>query len=481
MNTMKTDKLTKLTSVASYVLASVLVLIPFHAFLTVLAGSLTGQYEFIRLWKEVVLLALFPAAVILIWKTPGLWQRLKASWLFWAMAAYVLLHISLGLVALLKGQVNYYAMVFAWVINLRLFLVFIIALALAARSSWLRDHWHKLLLWPAAVVVAFGMLQLFALPVDFLQRFGYDASTIMPYETVDQKLDYIRIQATLRGANPLGAYLVLVLAALTVLLLRNAREKRQLTGVTFYSACLIVLMATYSRSAYIGALLAVLVAVWLVLTSRVARQRLAIGLAVFAMMAGGAALILRDNDHFENTFFHTNEHSTSPMSSNEARASALQSGLRDVVSEPFGRGPGTAGPASQHNLRPARIAENYYLQIGQETGWIGLGLFVAINLLVARELWRRRAGTLARVLLASLAGIAFINLLQHAWTDDTLALLWWGLAGIALASAAAPAILTASNPNKTQTDGNQKSNQKDKKKASNRHSKSRRQAKAAAA
>jgi hypothetical protein len=40
---------------------------------------------------------------------------------------------------------------------------------------------------------------------------------------------------------------------------------------------------------------------------------------------------------------------------------------------------------------------------------------------------------LPQILLASLAGITFVNLLSHAWTDDTLAYLWWGLAGIALA------------------------------------------------
>jgi hypothetical protein len=35
-------------------------------------------------------------------------------------------------------------------------------------------------------------------------------------------------------------------------------------------------------------------------------------------------------------------------------------------------------------------------------------------------------------LLASLIGISFVNLLSHAWADDTLAYLWWGLAGIAI-------------------------------------------------
>jgi hypothetical protein len=37
--------------------------------------------------------------------------------------------------------------------------------------------------------------------------------------------------------------------------------------------------------------------------------------------------------------------------------------------------------------------------------------------------------------LASLIGISVINLVSHAWMDDTLSLLWWGLAGIALAPA----------------------------------------------
>jgi hypothetical protein len=60
-------------------------------------------------------------------------------------------------------------------------------------------------------------------------------------------------------------------------------------------------------------------------------------------------------------------------------------------------------------------------------------LFIAINYLVACELWYRRNSLLARVLLASFVGITFVNLLSHAWADDTLAYLWWGLAGLAIA------------------------------------------------
>ncbi|MGZ6004876.1 MAG: hypothetical protein ACXWLH_01870, partial [Candidatus Saccharimonadales bacterium] len=63
---------------------------------------------------------------------------------------------------------------------------------------------------------------------------------------------------------------------------------------------------------------------------------------------------------------------------------------------------------------------------------IGLGLFVAINLYLAKLLWRSE-DWLAKSLLAILLGLTIVNCLSHAWADDTLAYIFWGLAGIALA------------------------------------------------
>ena len=74
------------------------------------------------------------------------------------------------------------------------------------------------------------------------------------------------------------------------------------------------------------------------------------------------------------------------------------------------------------------------MQIAQETGWLGLVLLVSIIVLVGRELYRLTGTSrLALVVFAALIGVSFVNLLSHAWTDDTLAFIWWGLAGIALA------------------------------------------------
>jgi O-antigen ligase len=157
----------------------------------------------------------------------------------------------------------------------------------------------------------------------------------------------------------------------------------------------------------------------------------------------GLYLGFRSSQTIQDVFLHTSTSSSSAASSNQIRNDALRNASRDVIDQPLGRGPGTAGPASFRNNHPARIAEDYYLQIGQEVGLIGMILFIAITILVARQLWFNRQDNLARILLASLIGISFVNLVSHAWTDDTLSLLWWGLAGIALA----PGILKARKKN----------------------------------
>lgn len=423
----------KVTTLATAAVAVILALIPFHAFLTVWAASAVGHYTALRLWKEILLVPLWIAAGWLVWRDRRLRYEAGKSWLLRLMAAYVLMQILLGAIALGRHEVNRAALGEGLIEDVRLLAIFFVAWAAASCSPWLRAYWQKLVLIPAAIVVAFGLLQAFVLPANFLSHFGYGPATIRPYELVDQNSQFVRVQSTLRGANPLGAYLVVIIAALAAVFLPKRTAKKFWFKVLLGLAALVVLYFTYSRSAYIGAALAIFGLAWLSIKHEKTKRRLLIAAAIVCLLVGSAALLLRHNTNFEDTFFHTSQLSHSPQSSNQNRTSALKSGIRDVLHEPFGRGPGTAGPASVHNSRPARIAENYFLQIGQETGWLGLGLFLAINALLAKELWKRHdePDHLALTLLVSLAGLTFINLLSHAWADDTLAYLWWGLAGVA--------------------------------------------------
>lgn len=419
----------KLSRLLSLAIVSIFVLIPFHALLTVWIGSNTGYLDLLRIWKEILVVALLPAVVVLLWRSDQIRYWLLTSWIVRLIGLYFLLNLAMAAWALMNHQANAEAVIYALLINLRFVGFFIICFVIAGSSSLLGQYWKRLLLVPAAIVIVFGLAQQFLLPYDFLRHFGYGTNTIPAYQTVDADLDYHRIQSTLRGANPLGAYMVLILPAILVGL-----SKRQLLRAGGLITGLVTLFYSYSRSAWAGLGLAfAALAGWLPKNSLWQRRKVLI-ITAGVVLAIAGIYGLRSNQTAQDTFFHTSDDSVSSVSSNEARLEAIKSGAKDVLHQPLGRGLGTAGPASFRNDHPPRIAENYYLQLGQEIGVLGILIFLGINFLIARKLWFRRNDCLSKVLLASLIGLTFVNLVSHAWTDDTLAYLWWGLAGIALST-----------------------------------------------
>ena len=78
------------------------------------------------------------------------------------------------------------------------------------------------------------------------------------------------------------------------------------------------------------------------------------------------------------------------------------------------------------------IIENQYLFIAHEVGWPGLALFVALFVMILVRLWKFRSDWLALGVLASGIGLALIGLLLPVWADDTVSIIWWGLAGLAI-------------------------------------------------
>lgn len=427
MNSKKSDWS---SSVSSYAVLLILALLPFHAVFTTWLGSVFGHLDLFRIWKELLLVPITLSAFWLGWREEPTRKWLKNSRLFRLIAIYIFLNIGLGLVALIKHEVNSTALIYALLVNTRFLVLFSACVLLGVKSEILSNQWRRIVLSSAVIVVAFGLLQHFVLPVDFLRHAGYGSDTIPAVHTVDHKPEYIRLQSTLRGPNPLGAYLVLIITLAAALYVEKGKKKARL--VALFTASSVVMFFSYSRSAWLGLLLSLgLILHWSVKTEKY--RRILIGGSILLVVIGaGLAVSFRNNDRLQNTLSHTDETSTSLESSNQARTEALVAGVKSVLNQPLGRGPGSAGPASFRNNHPPRIAENYFIQIGQELGLIGMAIFIAINLSVASLLWQRRQDTLSLVLIASLAGITLINMLSHAWTDDTLSLLWWGLAGIAL-------------------------------------------------
>lgn len=417
-------------STVATLISVILVLVPFHAFLTVWLASNFGHYTAFRLWKEGVLLGSSLGVLYLLLTDIKIRSHTLSRRLVWLIIAYCGLLLGSGLLALHNHSVTPKALGYGLISDTRFLVFFLFCWMVALRTARLHNNWQRLLLWPAIVVIAFGLLQMLLLPNDFLRHFGYGSQTIAPFETINHNAFYLRIQSTLRGSNPLGAYLVVPLSVLTVLIVRGQRRWQRLVLLL---AGLLALGFTFSRSAWLGAAIALGLAAVLGARSASARRRfIYLGLAGVVALAG-FGLAIRHNSRYQNVVFHTETNTTAPQSSNQGHASALQAGLRDIVHQPLGRGTGTAGPASFYNNHQTRIAENYFLQIGQEVGLLGLTLFMLITGAVGYLLWSHRADPLALSLFASLVGLSVINLLAHAWADDSLAYIWWGFAGIAMA------------------------------------------------
>jgi O-antigen ligase len=421
----------------------ILIIAPFYITLAIWSASVLHHLDLFKIWKELALAIMGLIILVFLICQRGLAKRSLKSPLIELSLAYIFLILLIGLFDLLTHRVSRNAIIYGWLIDVRpvgFFLVTYLSFAISNQRKVPAINWKKLVLVPAALVMIFGFLQMTVLPKDILKHVGYNSHTTTPYQTVDNQPDIVRIQSTTRGPNPLGAYDLLIILALSVLLISAKAKKpdRIWLGILFIIS-LVVLFGTYSRSAEIGVVLS-----WLSLLAIYQRHwlskhlYLALGALAIVVLVGLAAAE-KHNYFLQNVFFHSSNRSTSAVSSNAQRSQALKTATEDVLHHPLGGGIGSAGPASRRNTQgPVKLAENNYLQIGQEAGIVGMALFIAIIIAIGRELWHRRHQQLALILLTSLVGLSFVNLLSHAWTDDTLAYVWWGLAGIALA----PAILT---------------------------------------
>jgi hypothetical protein len=400
-----------------------------HAPLSVGLGVLFPDYEvLIKSWKEILMAILVPLAVVIVSKRQ-LWSKLTFDWLFRLIVAYAILHLILVAVYYEGGLMAAAGLA----IDLRYILYFGLVYVLLLIWPDYRRLLVKIAVIGAAIVVGFAALQLF-LPADSLKYLGYSNETIAPYLTVDKNPDYIRVNSTLRGPNPLGAYAVIVLSILIAALVRR-RLSRQLglttIGVGLLTLCsLIALWISYSRSAVVAGL----ISVGAVLASTVARRlsrKVWIGLAIAICALVGGLIAGQNSTFVSNVLLHENPEGGSVVSSNDGHVESLVMGLTRMQQQPFGAGIGSTGSASLQGDAPT-IIENQYLFIAHESGWLGFVLFLAVFVLIMMRLWKSRQDWLSLGVFASGVGMALIGLLLPVWADDTVAIIWWGLAAIAL-------------------------------------------------
>ena len=403
-----------------------------HAPLSVFFGSIWPEYAlYIKAWKE-VLLGVAAVVATYVATQSKLWPVLLRDRLLQLMVVYVALHATL----LLVFWTGWQATVAGLLIDLRFIGYFMAVYILLRVAPGWRRPFIVTAIAGAAVVIGFGVLQLF-LPHDILRHIGYDKqTTIAPYLTVDRNYDFIRINSTLRGPNPLGAYAAIVLAAIAAAMATGVlylRSKKQLALTVAGSiAALAVLWVSYSRSALGGALIAVGL-VGLIAYGKLIHRYVWISLIALMVITGGLFYVARDTDFVSIVILHEDPNEGGQVNSNDGHLESFMEGLDRMLRQPLGAGVGSTGSASLLS-DDSIIIENHYLFVAHEVGWLGLVLFIGINGVVLWRLWLRRSDWLALGLLGSGLGIAAIGMLLPVWVDDTIALVWWGMAAVALAA-----------------------------------------------
>lgn len=409
-------------------LMTVFVGVVFHAPISVWLGSLfPEQYVAIKAWKEVLLCA---SAILLAWEITDRhrWRQVLQDRLIQLPLAYMTLHF------LLLGVffVGWTAAVAGLLIDLRFIALFMIVyLSLGMFQEWRRP----LIIGGAAaatVSLLFALLQVTVLPPDILSYIGYGPDSIAPYLTVDQNQAYVRINGTLRGPNPLGLYAVMIFCAAAAY---AWQKRRQWQPWHYYvlgllAVSLPALWFSYSRSALLAWGVAVVLFGLIASGARYWRLFVTVCAAV-ALIAGGVIWLNRDLPFVMHVIVHEDPDEGNDINSNHGHIESLTFGVTRMAQQPLGAGIGSAGSPSLMEGQ-AHIIENYYLYVAHETGWIGIGLFLWISAAIMYQLWRRRTDWLAVAVFMSGAGIIVAGLVLPVWADDTVAMVWWGAAGIAL-------------------------------------------------
>lgn len=434
----------RLLKIYAFSMLAILGLVVFHAPLSVGAGVLIGNglQMLVKAWKELLMVFLLPTAAYLALTAPiGLRRRLLGDKLLWLIGGYAVWHLFLAALFRTPGL----QIMSGLAIDLRYFLFFVMSLLAAALVANFRVRAVAVSLVFGAASMVFAFLQVFVLPRDILSYIGYNYQTLIPYLLVDRNEQLVRINGTLRGPNPLGAYSVIVLIlALARTLQKGFGSLKTASPLNWLTAILLLtspvaLWSSYSRSALVAGIAAAGLTIAYYLGRRVGFKRLWLTVSLIAVIASAGIYAARNSSFISNVLLHQNPANTLAVNtSNLAHVSSLIEGTRKVLNEPLGGGVGSTGSASLLGSRPF-IVENQYLYVAHESGWLGLGMFLAIVAMTLWRLWRRRADWLCLSLLFSGLGLLAIGLLLPVWADDTVSLVWWGLAGAALGSAAGTA------------------------------------------
>lgn len=267
---------------------------------------------------------------------------------------------------------------------------------------------YDLAYWACVAVAVVGIYELLFGPGLF-HTLGF-----APYQFLAGKIR--QVHSLVPSPNMFGSTMV-VLAAL---LFRRYKYKP-----AWWTAAILGILAgsSYSRSAWLA---------FALLGSCILIYQLRRGVVAWAVgfMAVGLALgifmgIVRYHGSFSTAATHDNS-----TSQHQAAFHQAEKGLTTFSEEWFiGDGIGSSGPATFNSNQPTRVSESWFIQLFQELGMLGVVLYLAVIIVLVRQLLQLHEPIMAFLAVALSANALFL----HIWADDRFVhMVFWILMGATL-------------------------------------------------
>jgi hypothetical protein len=420
------------------------------------AGIRGAALSTLAAWKDVLLAA---ALVVVFAGLRG--RRFRPTvcdWLALAFAGFVVVY---GLIpqSVLGGAATHSGVVYAARHDLLPVEAYLLgrglALTVAEQRALIRT-----VLWTAAGVALFGLLDVYLVPLSFwreaagwyeqqlgLTAHGNGLSGLPENFVYNAGNNVVFRRLTSTFLSPLATGYLLVVALLAV----SLRRRFALLLPTLLFAAL---LWTHTRAG-----LAALV-VGLVVLAVLRRSYATAGLAVLAVVVGflfiEAYPHFAPRTHFTASELRIQEHhaqanpgvSHDATSANESSThehlQSLREGVRTVLHHPFGFGLGNAGVTAERTKVTVEAGESTYTELAAETGLVGGLLFLGWSLVLLVRLFAEPP------LAAAFAAVLFIGLQTDVIGIPWLAVAVWALAGSAAyrrtVSPAKPARLVTTSP-----------------------------------
>jgi O-antigen ligase len=403
----------------SWGIVAILLLMPFHAFFSIFFGYLGANQALVQSWKEILILLL-----TLIWILFQIYRQKLAFKVDPANILFIII-VFLSLLVTIVFRTNPEVVLLGIKTNLVAIAIYFIAQIPSPAKSFLKSNILWIVLIPGLLVSFLAIAQALIIPPDLLSKLGYNPETINPRQIIDGSIDFYRSFSTLGGPNQLGAYL---LVPLGFAISYGIRSKNLWVGLSSLPI-LAAIFLSFSRSAWIGAIIVVFLAILLSVDKK-KKIIFAVASAIFLIIAAFTIFNLSTkNQYVENVLLHGRYFENRIEGSDKYRLNAVTSAVEEISKSPLGHGLGTAGPASLKSSQPV-VPENWFLQIAYEIGIFGLILYVMAFSFLLGDFIRNRHKPIAASLFAITAGLLAASMFLHVWADSTLVLIMFTLYGV---------------------------------------------------